>query len=111
METIKMMRGDSCIVFVSLTQDDIPITPGMVSDVEICIGDEIRKTYSGGTVGYDEEAGEWYFKPKQEETLGMTPGNHDVIARVKYPTSEEADVKGVFLGQVVMRDIRSGEVL
>lgn len=109
METIRMMQGDSYIIFVSLSQDETAITPDMVADVEICIGDKIRKTYSGGTVGYDGESKEWYLKPEQKETLAVAPGTYDVIARVKYPAS--ADVKGVIVGKVVMRDTGSREVL
>ena len=111
MAKIKMMRGDSYIVFVKLTQQGNPLTPDMVADVEICIGDQIRKTYSGGDVGYDSSRDLWYFRPSQEETLALEEGSYETIARVKYSSGQDADVKGISIGKITMTETNSREVI
>ena len=111
MARIKMMRGDSYIVFVNLTQQGNPLTADMVTDVEICIGDSLRKTYSGGEVGYDTLRNMWYFRPSQSETLALEEGSYEVIARVKYSPYQDADVKGIPVGRIMMVDTHSQEVI
>lgn len=111
MANIKMMRGDSYIVFVELTQQGNLLTADMVSDIEICIGDSLRKTLSSGEVGYDAQRELWYFRPSQSDTLGMEEGDHEVIARVKYSPHQDADVKGVSVGRITMLDTHSREVI
>lgn len=111
MAQIKMMRGDSYIVFVNLTQQGYPLTADMVTDVEICVGENLRKTYSGGEVGYDALRSMWYFRPSQKDTLAMDEGAYEVIVRVKYSPYQTADVKGISVGRITMLDTHSQEVI
>jgi hypothetical protein len=111
MALIKMMRGDSYIVFVNLTQQGYPLTADMVTDVEICVGENLRKTYSGGEVGYDTLRSMWYFRPSQSETLALDEGTYEVIVRVKYSPVQDADVKGIPVGRITMLDTHSQEVI
>lgn len=113
MGVIKMMQGDSYSLPVTLTVNGSPLNPDMVSEIEICVGEEIaiRKTYSEGTVNYDSKSKKWYIRPTQEETLNMEPGSYEVIARIKYKNEEISDVKGVPIGRMIITDTYSNEVI
>lgn len=113
MATIKMMQGDSYAVFVSLKLKDTgePITPDMVSEVEIMVGESLRKTYSSGTVRYDEDEMQWYFIPTQEETLALDPDNYEVQARPKFANGDYSFVKGITVGNILIVDANSNEVI
>lgn len=111
MASIKMMRGDSYIVPIELKQNGVPLTSGMVTDVEVCVGDALRKTFSGGGVGFDTVTKRWYIRPTQAETLAMEPGSYHVIARVKYSNTDPADVVGLVVGMIIISDTNSEEVI
>lgn len=113
MATVKMMQGDSYAVFVNLklTETEEPITPDMVSDVEIYVGDTIRKTHAAGEVLYDPEQCQWYFVPSQEETFALEPDSHEVQARIKFPNGQYSSVKGIVVGSILILDARSEEVI
>ena len=113
MASIKMMQGDSYAVFVSLRMKETgeSITPDMVSDVEICVGDSLRKTYASGEVLYDEELREWYFVPSQEETFTLEPDSYEVQARIKFPNGQYSAVRGIKVGSIVIQDAHSEEVI
>ena len=114
MASVKMMQGDSYAVFVSLTMEQTgdPITPSMVSDIEICVGDSLlRKTYVSGEVMYDATQSLWYFVPTQEETLAMEPDSYEVQARVKFPNGSYSPVKGIKVGTIIILDANSSEVI
>lgn len=111
MATIKMMQGDSYAIFVNLKIDGNPLTPNMVSEVEITIGDSLRKLYSAGGVKYDTSLLQWYISPTQEETLAMEPNGYDVQARIKLKNGQNSSVKGVSVGRVVIVDAQSEEVI
>lgn len=106
---ITMLQGDSYPIFLNLKQDGNLLTPAMVADVEICVGEEIRYTLSGGTVYYDAEKAVWYFWPTQEETLGAE-GAMDVFIRIKYPNLP-AQLLGVKAGKIIFRGASFKEVL
>ena len=109
MASIKIMQGDSYVIPVNLTLNGYPMTPDMVDDVEVCVGEGLRKTFSEGGVGYDTSKQRWYIRPTQEETLALEVEGYDVIARVKF--SNGADVKGIKVGTIVVLDTHSEEVL
>lgn len=113
METFIMMQGDSYPVPVTLyfEQTDEPLTPDMVSDVEINVGDSLRKTYANGEAWYDTELRQWYFVPTQEETFALEPGKHKVQARIKFANGQYSPVKGIDVGTIVIRDAQSEEVI
>jgi hypothetical protein len=113
MASVKMMQGDSYAVFVALRlkQTAEPITPDMVSEVEITVGDSLRKTLSAGEVLYDYDQNLWYFIPSQEETLAMDPDSYEVQARPKFANGQYSTVKGISVGNIVILDANSNEVI
>lgn len=106
-----MMQGDSYPVFIDLKQYGVTLTPDMIQDQEICVGENLRKTYSGGEVGFDTETSMWYIRPTQQETLDLPEDAYSVIVRVKYKNQPSADVKGIQVGRIVIRSTFSKEVL
>lgn len=111
MATVKMMQGDSYAVFFALKINDSPLTPDILSDLEVCVGDSLRKLYSAGEVSYDETTQEWYFLPSQEETLAMEPEAYEVQARAKFRNGQYSAVKGVSVGRIIINDANSEEVI
>lgn len=109
MASIKMMQGDSYVVPINLMLNGHPLTPDIVTDVEICVGEGLRKTFTGGGVGYDTSKQRWYIRPTQEETLALEVEGYDVIARIKF--SNGADVRGIKVGTIIVLDSHSEEVL
>lgn len=113
MATVRMMQGDSYAVFVNLklTETGEPLTPEMVADVEICVGETLRKTHTAGEVQYDPAEREWYFIPSQEETFALDPESYEVQARIKLPNGQYSTVKGIKVGTIVILDANSEEVI
>lgn len=113
MASIKIMQGDSYPVFVALKLKNTgePITPDMVYEVEICVGEVLRKTYSSEEVFYDANEKEWYFVPTQSETLAMDPGAYEVQARPKFANGAYSTVKGISVGMIIILDANSSEVI
>ena len=111
MASVKMMQGDSFSVFMNLKIDGAVMTPSLISDLEISVGDSLRKLYSAGEVQYDARQLQWYFIPTQEETLAMEPGGYEVQARIKFPNDQYSFVKGVGIGRIIILDANSEEVI
>lgn len=111
MATVRMMQGDSYALMINLTQMGGILTPDLVADIEISIGDSIRKTYSGGEVLFDSVEQQWYIKPTQEETLALEPGGYEAIARIKFSDADDADVKGINIGRIIIIEAPSEEVI
>lgn len=113
MATVKMMQGDSYAVFVALRFRETrePITPDMISDVEIHVGDSLRKTYSSGEVMYDEDQKQWYFIPSQQETFALDPDGYKVQARIKFRNGQHSAVRGIDVGTINIDDAHSEEVI
>lgn len=108
---LEMMRGDSFFVSFELQVGDRPITPDMVSDVEVLVKDAVHRAYSCGGIGFDAEHGKWYFRPTQQETLDMEAAGYDVIACVKFANGENADVKSFPIGQILMMESHRKDVI
>lgn len=113
MATVKMMQGDSFAVFFAIRLQDTGdlITPYMVSEVEVSIGDSIRKTYTSGEVSYDATQLQWYFVPTQEETFSLDPDSYEVQARVKFRNEQYSSVRGTNIGSIMILDAQSEEVI
>ena len=111
MAAIKMMQGDSYALFANLKVDGDALTPSMVSDVEITVGESLRKLYSSGEVMYDPSKRQWFFIPTQEETLSMEPNGYEVQVRIKFPNGQYSSVKGVTIGRIIIQDSQSEEVI
>ena len=108
---MKIMRGDALWVPVMLTQGGQVLTPEMVEDVEISIGDGLIRKLTSGGVAFDVNLQQWLVRLSQEETLAMeAEETYQVIARVKYK-NDPADVKGVKCGKVDVEDTNSEEVI
>jgi hypothetical protein len=71
----------------------------------------IRKTFSSGTVWYDDGERKWFFRPSQQETLGLDPQGYEVVVRIKLSNSADADVIGIQIGRLIITDGQSEEVI
>lgn len=108
---MKIMQGDSYAIPIRLTQGGYALTPEMVDEVEISVGEALIKKFTAGGVVYDKASQQWYIRPTQAETLALEAGeNYQVIARVKYK-NVPADVKGVNIGSIDVEDTFSTEVI
>ena len=108
---MKIMQGDSYAIPISLTQGGYVLTPDMVEDVEISVGESLIKKYSAGGVTFDATSQQWYIRPTQAETLALEANeSYQVIARVKYKNTP-ADVKGINIGSIEVEDTFSTEVI
>lgn len=103
---LQMMRGDSYNIAITLTDDENqPITPADVAEVEIALGD-LKKTYTSGDVAYND--GKWLFPVSQDETLSTVAAVSTLQVRVKYLLG---DVVGARVGNVYIVPSSSNEVL
>lgn len=107
------MQGDTYPVPFTLKIEETnePIVPDMVTEVEVCVGKCLRKTYAAGSVLYDEELQQWFFVPSQKETLAMYPGRYTAQARIKFRNGIHSPVKGICIGAIVITDANSTEVI
>lgn len=104
---LKIMRGDSYYVPIEVLQDGKTVTPEIVKDIEVSVGESLQKRYANGDVIYRD--GEWYFRLSQEETFAL-PESAAVYVRAVYP-GDPQDVIGTMAGQVILTDTGSKEVL
>ena len=108
---MKIMQGDSYPIYIELVQDCERLTPEMVADMEVCVGDVLRKLYTKGEVLFEEETNRWYIYPTQNETMELPVGEHPVIARIRYKNIGNDEVVGVNLGTISVNDSTSEEVI
>ena len=108
MKTIEMKQGTSFPILFDLFLDENILTPDLVEDVELCAGEDIRRTLSGGGVMFAEEEQAWWFRPTQAETLAMEPGHYRVEASVKFLNGYRETVR---LGRLTILDAISEEEL
>lgn len=111
MAAVRMMQGDSESLFMQLGIDGKTLTPNMVSEIEVTVGQSLRKLYSSGEVHYDQSSSLWYFIPTQEETLAMEPNGYEVQARIKLPNGQYSPVTGITVGRIVILSSQSKEVI
>lgn len=108
-----IMQGDAYPILINLVHDnDVPLTPEMVEEVEIAISNALFLRMSDGGVYYDTVEGNWYIHPTQEQTLALDPGGHDLVARVKYLDAPRPVVVGIrFDDSLFVHKSHSREVL
>lgn len=106
-----IMKGDSYPIYIELVQDNTTLTPEMVAELEVCVGESLRKLYTQNEVMFDKSSGHWYIWPTQEETLALNDGACFVIVRVKYKNEDLAEVKGMKVGVINVIDTFSEEVI
>lgn len=108
-----IMQGDSYPIMISLVHDaEVPLTPEMVEEVEVTVGEGLILTHSSGGVLYDAVEGNWYIHPSQEQTFALATGTHQLLARVKYRDTPRPVVVGIeFDTNLHVRKSNSKEVL
>lgn len=85
---MKITQGESYPIFFNIKQDGMSLTPDMISDLEIHIGEMFQKSYQGGGVFYAADRGKWYIFPTTAETKAWEEGNHVVCAHFTYQNGE-----------------------
>ena len=103
---MKILQGDSYPIPVEILQDGDIVTPQMVEEVEITIGGDVRKTYTGGSIFYEDEV--WYFLLGQEDSFSLS-GGYDVLLRLKYTGS--GNVVGTKIGKLSVEKAERKEVI
>ena len=106
-----IMQGDSYPIYFDLKQDGKVLTPVMVAEMEVCVGEGFSKLYSEGGVMFDEESRQWYIHPSQTETMALDVNTHSVIARIRYNGTTPEEVIGVKIGWIEVTDSISEAVI
>lgn len=104
---IKIQQGESYPIYITLTQDGVVLTPDLVVDLKVCIGDALSKTYSAGDVKFDEEMEKWYIWPTQQETIALSEDSYSVQCHVKY---QDGSLLIVTVGRIHISESCCGEV-
>lgn len=105
---MKIYQGDSYPIPFGLEQADYVLTPEMVADIRLTVGEELSYTMSSGGVFFDAESQKWYFRPSQAETLALDVDSYQVMAKVKYGNNP-ADVISVPCGRLDVLDATDEE--
>lgn len=108
---MKIMKGDSYPIYIELLQDNMPVSPEMVAEMEVCVGESLRKLYSQNEVLFDAGSSRWYIWPTQEETLAFSDGPNNVIVRIRYKMGGKQEVIGMPVGRINVVDTFSEEVI
>ena len=106
-----IMQGDSYPIPITLHQDGVILKPFMIEDLEVCVGDNLRKTFLSNGVFFNEETMQWTFRLSQQDTFSMDEGVHDVYVRIKYLGQPESDVHGERIDRIRVIAGKSREVL
>lgn len=106
-----IMKGDSYPIYIELVQDNTTLTPEMVAELEVCVGESLRKLYTQNEVMFDKSSDRWYIRLSQEETLAWTESAYNVIARIKYANMDYPDVLGLKVGRINVVDTFSKEAI
>ena len=85
---IKITQGESYPIFFNIKQDGMSLTPDMILDLEIHIGETFKKSRLGNGVFYDQTTGRWYIFPTAAETKAWEEGSHVVCAHFTYHNGE-----------------------
>jgi hypothetical protein len=102
-----MMRGDAYCLSVRIETDNGIADSDSFADVEVCVGNAVRKTLSAAEITYDEENSVFLVPLTQEETFKL-PGRVRLNVRCKYISG---NVVGVDLGVIEVTPSLSKEVL
>ncbi|MBQ4140039.1 MAG: hypothetical protein IJD70_01775 [Clostridia bacterium] len=102
-----MMRGDAYNLPISISTDIGNANAESFKEVEVCIGNGIRKTLSSGEIKFDSERSLFLVPLTQKETFSLR-GRARVNVRCKYASG---DVIGIDLGIIEFSPALSREVL
>ena len=112
MATIQIMQGDSRAIFLNFTVNGAALTPDMIDDLEVMIGDDLRLAYSEDTVKYDASRSKWYIWPTQEQTFALDEGTYKPEIRSRFHNQNTTNVKGFIIDdKIKVIGARSREVL
>lgn len=78
-----MMKGDAYNLPISIETADGTATQETFEEIEVSIGNSIRKTLSSGEIGFDSERNLFLIPLTQEETFALK-GRAKVNVRCKY---------------------------
>lgn len=103
-----MMQGDSYGLRIDILKaDGTAVTADDVADVEITVGDLIKK-YSDKKVTFDADGNKWIFPLSQEETFSFPASRIKAQVRVVWASGA---VEGASLGHINVFESISREVL
>lgn len=105
---MKIYQGDSYPIPFALMQAEYDLTPEMVSDIRLTVGESLSYEASAGEVFFDAATKRWFFRPSQAETLALDPDVYQVMAKVKY-LNNPADVISVPCGRLIVLDATDTE--
>lgn len=109
---VTIKQGDSYGIFLNLNQSGQTLTPDMVDDIEIYIGEALRFSAVDGGVKFDTSSNRWFIWPTQEQTFTLEEGTHKVEIRVKFKNANKPNVKGHDLSdKIKVKGSQSREVL
>lgn len=91
---VVIKQGDSRDIYFAMKVNGSPLTPDMLEDLEICIGEELRLTYQNGGVKFDSNSQRWYIWLSQKQTFSLEEGNYKVEIRRKYKNTPRDNVIG-----------------
>ena len=100
---MKISQGDSYPIFFKLTQAGYVLTPDMLDDMRVCVGEVLEFQLSKNEVFFDNDLQLWYFRPSQADTMLLDPESYQVDARVKY-TNDPADVIKIPCGRITVEE-------
>ena len=106
-----IMQGDSYPIYIALTQDGDVLTPDLIAELEVCVGDQLRYLYTDGNVYFDRDENQWFIHPTQQETLSLDVGSYLIAVRIRYKTSGMEEVVGVNVGRIQVKDSISEAVI
>ena len=108
---ITIKQGDSVAIFIELTVDGQVLTPDLLDDLEVYIGEDLGYYFRDGGLKFDDSTQRWYIWPTQEDTFSLNPGTYKVEIRPKY-RDRNVTVKGYELDdKIKVRSSASREVL
>lgn len=106
-----MMQGDAYGVSIEILDNSgNVVTESDVSDIEIVVG-SLRKTYKNGEIFFVDNGDgspRWVIPLSQKETFKFPISRVNVQIRVAWSNGE---VEGDLVGQIVVSESRSKEVL
>ena len=109
---VTIKQGDSRIIWFNLKVNGEILTPDMIEELEIYIGDNLRLTFGEGEIKFDSVSNRWYIWPTQEQTFALDVGSHKVEIRRKYKNATIDNVLGYDLPEKIkVKASTSQEVL
>lgn len=109
---VTIMQGDSRAIFLNLTQNGSPLTPDLIDDLEVSIGDILQFAFAEDRVKFDAGTSRWCIWPTQDETFSLDEGSYKVEIRVKYHNMNTTNVQGYTLNdKIKVKPALSREVL